>query len=834
MVAAGLLDVLGGGFLAGRGGPGGKVSRCSTTAAGGGYTSNMKVAPTTKNWMRSTWNWPLLVVVAPLAAQVIGWGLADRYSYLKWDNFEVLSPWLWEAHGQLLSGQFPHWNQHQMFGEPLHAKGQAGACYLPYTLCQMICRTTGLGPGAYCGVIVFAHLPAAALGYYLLLRRLGARPFWSVLGSLGTVSGGYLTAITTLWVFSFPLATLFPWGCLAALWMLESDSMQAVRIAGTGGLLAAIAAVGHPQMTVYYWLAIALLAVGWACWVHDWPLRLGRMALALLLAGLLASPVILPMYELQFLSNRGQAYGLEEFSNRGVRPMELAGIFLPTLAVDSEALPAKYTVLAYQGFWVAASLVGLSALALKAVLPRRKGESDARIAAHPENEQLLRSITLFLVLAGIFVLFALGRHGLVYGWTRVVPVWSSFRWPFKFLGLAMPPPRSWPPWEASTSRDAEPHGSQSGRRCEPGDRRRRLPRIWLAGRLHAGRYAGDTDQRCVGTPLALLDTRWRRRTVLVLGIVSCGATIALAHDSEAKFFDETYASVGPDELGIDPDYRVVPLSEPIGPELRPVAYQEQGLLHSATMNGYDSATGIYAALYDRRMDDWMPAYVWGCPPPSFVPKLIASNFLRAANVRYCIVVKEDRALVELLDSQAGYARVKELAHTVVYANNDALPRAYFATRAEPFSPRAAIEGLFENRSALRTAFLEGLDQARDFADAAVESIQWDPAGLRATVVAPEGGLLVVSVKSYPGWRAWVDGRESEPVAANGIFQAVWIPAGAREVVLRFKPAIFGVALRAASGGLIAMLVWIAMQQRSRQMKDDLRGAKPAGRKRLQN
>lgn len=781
----------------------------------------MQVDPTIGKTTKLRWAWPLGVVAAPLVAQAIGWGLSERYTYLKWDNFEVLNPWLWEAHGQLLAGRFPHWNQHQMFGEALHAKGQAGALYFPYTLCQAICRLTGLGPAEYCGVIVFAHLPLASLGYYLFLRRLGTRPFWSALGSIGIVCGGYLTAISSLWIFSFPLAALFPWACLAILWALDGERLRVGRVAAAGGILAAIAAVGHPQMTVYYWLATALVAIGWACWVHRWPRRLGRLVAAYLFAGFLACPVVLPMFELQLMSNRGRAYDPEEFTNRAARPLELAGIFAPTFTVNSEALPAKYAVLGYQGFWVATSLVGLAALALSTASQWRPGRIGAQVAAGRPDAEVARTIVLFLALALVFVLFSLGRHTPVYGWTRLTPIWSSFRWPFKFLGLAMP----------LTAILAGMCGDYVQRR---GTARLAFGAgaaslaitagmlLWYGSPVAftaAGTVAMATV--AVGAPLTLIATRWSGAVVLALAILSCGATVALAHDSEAKFFTEQYASVGPEQLGIDPHYRVLPLSEPIGPELRPVAYQQQGLLHSATMNGYDSPTGVYAALYDRRMDDWMPAYVWGCPPPSFVAKLIASHFLRAANVRYCIVAKEDLALLAMLDSQDGYARVKELAHTVVFANRDALPRAYFATRAVPYSPQAAVEGLYENQASLRTAFVEGLSQGRDLAEAAVESVAWEASELRARVSAPEGGLLVISIKSYPGWKAWVDGGETEPVMANGLFQAVWVPAGAREVVLRFQPAMFGVGLRAAVAGVIAMLAWFGMERRLRHKGQEL-------------
>ena len=58
--------------------------------------------------------------------------------------------------------------------------------------------------------------------------------------------------------------------------------------------------------------------------------------------------------------------------------------------------------------------------------------------------------------------------------------------------------------------------------------------------------------------------------------------------------------------------------------------------------------------------------------------------------------------------------------------------------------------------------------------------------ITADAAAP--ALLVLTDTHYPGWRARVDGTETEIIRANGLFRAVPVPAGRHEVVFSYEPA----------------------------------------------
>lgn len=86
---------------------------------------------------------------------------------------------------------------------------------------------------------------------------------------------------------------------------------------------------------------------------------------------------------------------------------------------------------------------------------------------------------------------------------------------------------------------------------------------------------------------------------------------------------------------------------------------------------------------------------------------------------------------------------------------------------------------------------------------------------RITVEALAGGNLVLQVFAYPGWRAWVDGREVQTgIAAPYGLLSVPIPAGRHEVLYAFGPSeARRDAARISLAGLLVLLAGLAWRMR---------------------
>ena len=127
----------------------------------------------------------------------------------------------------------------------------------------------------------------------------------------------------------------------------------------------------------------------------------------------------------------------------------------------------------------------------------------------------------------------------------------------------------------------------------------------------------------------------------------------------------------------------------------------------------------------------------------------------------------------------------------VYENPRALPRVMVARQARQIDFDALIEtgdwpaGFDPRETVLLDAAGSDDQKVRRPARARIEAYQTTQ--VRVSVEAPDGGYLVLNDVWHPWWRVEVDGQRSDVLRANGIFRAVKLPPGARQVRFYFAP-----------------------------------------------
>ena len=155
----------------------------------------------------------------------------------------------------------------------------------------------------------------------------------------------------------------------------------------------------------------------------------------------------------------------------------------------------------------------------------------------------------------------------------------------------------------------------------------------------------------------------------------------------------------------------------------------------------------------------------------------------------------------------------------IYQNLDVLPRAFLVERAvvvkEPatilealtradFDPAVAV--LLEDLTSPRLPPPEATSGGPGVAE--VLSITANRVVVRARV--PRPAYLVLSEVYYPGWRAWVDGKETPVYRADYLFRAVYLDPGSHDVVFTFRPRYYlmaGIASLVATVVVGSCLVW---------------------------
>lgn len=69
------------------------------------------------------------------------------------------------------------------------------------------------------------------------------------------------------------------------------------------------------------------------------------------------------------------------------------------------------------------------------------------------------------------------------------------------------------------------------------------------------------------------------------------------------------------------------------------------------------------------------------------------------------------------------------------------------------------------------------------------------------------GLLVLADMWYPGWNAYVDGKELSVLRTDYALRGVVLPPGHSDVVFRYEPESFARGVKLAVGGAMALIAW---------------------------
>ena len=103
---------------------------------------------------------------------------------------------------------------------------------------------------------------------------------------------------------------------------------------------------------------------------------------------------------------------------------------------------------------------------------------------------------------------------------------------------------------------------------------------------------------------------------------------------------------------------------------------------------------------------------------------------------------------------------------------------------------------------------------------AVRVLSYENNRIVLEVDTPEAAFLFMSESYYPGWEAYVDGREEEMLRANYVFRAVPVGPGSHRIELVCEPVSFKVGLTLS---LLTILllggVWFMFTIRKRRTRD---------------
>lgn len=381
------------------------------------------------------WRGVLLWLLLPLAVVLFFHriGLSNRI-LARGDVYLYFYPYWEAAAAALRAGRLPLWNPDLFMGAPLLANSQVGFYYpLNWALWLLL-------PVPYAATAtILIHLTLAASGAYLLARRsLGLLPEAALLTALLFSLGGYLTAQVEHLNQLQGLAWL-PWAILVmgqpGTW--TGKRAFARRVALLALLLALQLTAGHSQTVLITGVALGLWWLGGAAAQREhWRAALQSLLALVLAAGLaiaLSAVQLIPTLELAGLSSRQGGLPLNEALSFSLHPLLLGRALLPGYG---ETLFTEYV-----------AFLPLTALLLLAVGAWRWRQSPGLWPP------------LLLVTVGL--LFALGRFNPLYIGLALLPGFSLFRAPARWLalyalGAALLAGTGWQRWREGENESGRP------------------------------------------------------------------------------------------------------------------------------------------------------------------------------------------------------------------------------------------------------------------------------------------------------------------------------------------------------------------------------------------
>lgn len=154
----------------------------------------------------------------------------------------------------------------------------------------------------------------------------------------------------------------------------------------------------------------------------------------------------------------------------------------------------------------------------------------------------------------------------------------------------------------------------------------------------------------------------------------------------------------------------------------------------------------------------------------------------------------------------------------VYENKKAFPRAFlvYDYQVEKERQKAIDTMLSEKFDLAKTIVLEEqpLDKPqkpknqRDIGRA--EIVRYSPREIDIEITNPSVGFLFLSDNYYPGWKAFIDGKDTKIYRADYTFRAVFVPEGKHRLKFFYDPLSFKVGLKITLFSALVLIVSIVL------------------------
>ncbi len=706
------------------------------------------------------------------------------YQYYAFRNFAATS---------LASGVLPLWNPYTFSGMPFQADIQTALFYLPNLLLTLFV-SGGKLYFLWVELLIIAHFVLAGFGTYLYTRELGLEKGYALFSGATFAFSGFMIMQVIHQTFVCHVA----WVPLILLFLRRALLRRSPVYAGWTALTLGHAILaGSPQFTVYIFLLLfgAFLLELWPAFREkrwrDVAVMCGLAGAAVAIAVGLTAVQLFPTMELAKLSQRAEIT-FEKSAEGSFRYQQILTFIAPKYFGESGAQGSGFWLDGnYWAYWETCMYLGLVPLFALVV-------SFGLVRSN-------RTVLFFLLVLVFGLLYSLGDNFVLHGiFFRFVPGFDKFRVPGRmafyvtFAGAVMAGFgfRRIVGMIASDPKVLRLHIlgfaaagvfvwllAQIGA-FQPG------PNFRGYQQIHEATVATATRAMVLTLVVAGLFLLAQRR-VITPAFLLAAALVFHQVDMNIFGFEQNNGGTNPEAYYARTAELVSMLKEDGAKEYFRINARQGG-----------------AMLLDRNQG--MIDRIAMCE--GYTPLVLQRNY-PVGPLAYDLLNAKYRIRIDTAE--------RTMAPVVV---NSYLPRAWVVGAAKVFT-READERAYMESAAFRPAREVVLEEPPAIALAPDDTAVVATVGISsyslnemAMGVSSSGnGVLVVSEIHYPGWRAYIDDRETPVYRADWCLRAIAMPAGDHRVVFRFEPGSFrrGALTSAASGAVLLLLFLVPAYRRSR-------------------
>jgi hypothetical protein len=749
----------------------------------------------------------LLFLPALMPGKALFWGITSLQ----------FIPWHWEALRSLQAGELPLWNIWNGMGAPLAANYQSALFYPPTWLTLLAGWIGGIQGMAWShGLLIVLHLVWAGSGMKKLAERMGLSPIPQVICGISYSLCGYFIGRGSF-LTMVQAAAWIPWVILAASNFAmplkgytspksTPKSILWLTLAFSGQWLS-----GHAQLAWYTliftlaWLAVgAMVNGGWS--------KLGRIILPVAFSGLLALLVcsiqLIPTIEYFTQSQRSGAIDYQTALSYSYWPWRLLSLIFPDLFGN----PGTGDFWGYANYWEDAAYFGLLPLffALYFLF------SGKRRVGLDENCKSQPLVWFNVVSICLLFLLALGWNTPVFPWLfHHIPTFGSFNGPTRLMILVV-----------FCLVMMAGFGAEEWIK-HPVTRRNHIfmSLVGIAAMLMAGTAAVFTMPTVKESfKSALIATGFLMAGYLVFALVK--------PDPENTRNFLKWRALFIVWLMIDLFWAGWRLNPAVDMSLYTAgqANPNPDRLYFSQNGERDLRFKRFFKFEDiRETDDWQNLIPSSLPNTNILTStLMVNNFDPMVPDRFLGFTSElekvspsirNRLLALANVGKAGEV-VSEKPYSITWNPVDTYPRVRVVSCAElVIDDQAALDWMGKAAEADRLkdsiAIESGIPANGCQPDKNTSNVVVTPLAQGSTrqeykiTGNTADGYLFLADTWYPGWTAYVDGREESVNRADYVFMAINIPAGDHKVKIEYRPACFSIgALMTLVGIVICVILGI--------------------------